>query len=588
MTTDHPPAFEATSTIELQSIADSKITGVSLYPSRAEVTRLYKFAVKTGQNQVQISGLPNLLEVESLRVEGRGAATIHDVTVSRAKEEHVQTSSPELTALLSKRERIADARSRCKKSLAALEQYLNSLTIQHLDVSKLESVMDNYDSTGEKLESKKSDLTEQLRSIDADIARARIDVPKENERLRMKAVVGVFAQTAGDVEIALIYAVPWATWTAFYDIRVDMSAKEDSITLNYRAAITQNTGESWEDVPLMLETSTPTFGIGIPRLTPWNLEIDHGLPPPTIHIKRPAMMMPVMMQAAPAPIIIQDSHRSRSHSRSRSRSRSPRAYHAPVAPAMEFRGVYVASKGNVSASFRVPGLVSIPSDGEAHNFTIVKLNLQAAMSWVCVPKLDTKAHINAKITNASEYTLLGGKASVYVDGSFISRTEVPPVSPKESFDCPLGVDPSIRITYHPVTKKLSRSGFYTKSANYVFSQRITVFNTKTIVAERVKIIDQIPMSQNSQIEVKLTNPALTLPSQSLTSSTKPPAPQVLNIARGVTAQWDGVDEPDCELESLGVDRKLNWLCSVPSQGKINLALEWEVTVSPARAKIIGL
>jgi hypothetical protein len=64
---DNPPAFEATSSIELQSIADSKITGVSVYPSRAEVTRLYKFAVRTGQNKVNISGLPNVLEVESLR-----------------------------------------------------------------------------------------------------------------------------------------------------------------------------------------------------------------------------------------------------------------------------------------------------------------------------------------------------------------------------------------------------------------------------------------------------------------------------------------------------------------------------------------
>lgn len=66
-TTDHPPAFEPTGSIELQSVADSKIIGVSLYSSRAEITRLYKFSVKTGQNQVNISGLPNVLEAESLR-----------------------------------------------------------------------------------------------------------------------------------------------------------------------------------------------------------------------------------------------------------------------------------------------------------------------------------------------------------------------------------------------------------------------------------------------------------------------------------------------------------------------------------------
>jgi hypothetical protein len=66
MTSPDPPAFEPTS-IELQSVADSKITSVSVYPTRAEVTRVYKFAVQTGQNQVYISGLPNVLEPESLR-----------------------------------------------------------------------------------------------------------------------------------------------------------------------------------------------------------------------------------------------------------------------------------------------------------------------------------------------------------------------------------------------------------------------------------------------------------------------------------------------------------------------------------------
>jgi hypothetical protein len=64
---------------------------------------------------------------------------------------------------------------------------------------------------------------------------------------------------------------------------------------------------------------------------------------------------------------------------------------------MQFRGASVSSKGNFSATFRVPGLVSIPSDGEAHNFTIVQLSLKAEMSWVCVPKADTKAHINVGI-----------------------------------------------------------------------------------------------------------------------------------------------------------------------------------------------
>ncbi|KAJ7119768.1 hypothetical protein C8R44DRAFT_737530 [Mycena epipterygia] len=591
MTTDQPPAFEPTGSIELQSVTDSKITGASLYSSRAEITRLYKFAVKTGQNQVNISGLPNILEAQSLRVEGRGAATIHDVTVSMAQREHNVTSSPELTELYDKREKTASALARCQKSIASLEKYLSSLTVEHLEASKLENVMENYDSTGEKLDARKYGLKEQLRIIDANIAleRAQIAAPQENEKLQMKAAIGVFAEAAGNVEIALIYAVPWATWTALYDIRVDMNAKDEPITLIYKAAITQDTGESWDDVPLLLETSTPTFGLGISRLPAWNLRVDYGHSEPIYYSQYSAIPAP--------PVIIQAHHsrrsRSRSHSRSRSRSHSPRPVIVP-APSMPFRTTSVTSKGNVNATFRVPGLVSIPSDGEAHNFTIVQLNLKAAMSWVSVPKIDTKAHITARITNASEYALLGGMASVYVDGSFISRSDIPPVSPQESFNCPLGVDPSIRITHHPVIKKVSRSGFYTKSVNYVFSQRITVFNTKSTTIDRLKIVGQIPTSQDAQIEVKLVNPALTVPSEAAGTkrtsmvATKNPAPQVVKIAQGVVAQWDGVDEPDCAVESLGLDGKVNWICSVPSQGKVNLSLDWEVTVSPPSLKILGL
>lgn len=108
------------------------------------------------------------------------------------------------------------------------------------------------------------------------------------------------------------------------------------------------------------------------------------------------------------------------------------------AEAMEDVGSYITSKGHLSATYRVPGLISIPADGSERTFTITQLNLDADMSWICVPKVDPKVHLNARIQNSSEYTLLPGRASIYVDGSFISRTSLKGVSPKETFDCPLG------------------------------------------------------------------------------------------------------------------------------------------------------
>jgi hypothetical protein len=58
-----------------------------------------------------------------------------------------------------------------------------------------------------------------------------------------------------------------------------------------------------------------------------------------------------------------------------------------------------------------------------------------------------------------------------------------------------------------------QSGFYTKTSNHSYAQRITVFNTKATVVEWLKIVDQMPVSEDARIAVKLMSPVLTVPSQ---------------------------------------------------------------------------
>jgi hypothetical protein len=57
----------------------------------------------------------------------------------------------------------------------------------------------------------------------------------------------------------------------------------------------------------------------------------------------------------------------------------------------------VSSTSNAGGTFQVPGLISIPSDGNYHNVTIAKLNLDAKMSWVCVPKKGAKTYMNVSL-----------------------------------------------------------------------------------------------------------------------------------------------------------------------------------------------
>ncbi|KAG6815207.1 hypothetical protein H0H93_010580, partial [Arthromyces matolae] len=321
-----PPTFHENGINSIKLVAKdmSKIVSVSVYSGRAEVTRIFKFNVKTGQNQVTIAGLPDLLDHESLsienRVEGRGSATIHDVTVSNVEPPitpPVPTTSPTLTTLLSREEKAGRALERCKKSLGALETYLSSMDVRTIDVTQIGAAVKEYDFVAEGLDDRVLELGKELRDLDEQIKEERTKLRvaarpngDETSTPTKKAVIGIFADGEGEVEIVLIYgnigshvAVNGASWTAGYDIRVDTSNTEKPVTLIYKAAIKQYTNEDWTDVPLTLETATPTYGLAVPKLNPWTLSVYRPAPPPTP--PAPVMIMqqppPIVMPAAAAP-----------------------------------------------------------------------------------------------------------------------------------------------------------------------------------------------------------------------------------------------------------------------------------------------
>ncbi|KAG8839778.1 hypothetical protein FRB91_006797, partial [Serendipita sp. 411] len=69
-----------TTTIELKA-TQSKVHAVTVFQAdRAEVSRLFKIDLKSGQNEVEISQLPTVLDEDSIRVDGVGGnAIISDV-----------------------------------------------------------------------------------------------------------------------------------------------------------------------------------------------------------------------------------------------------------------------------------------------------------------------------------------------------------------------------------------------------------------------------------------------------------------------------------------------------------------------------
>lgn len=177
---------------------------------------------------------------------------------------------------------------------------------------------------------------------------------------------------------------------------------------------------------------------------------------------------------------------------------------------------------------------------------------------------------------------------------------------------PCSLDPAIKVTYHPQTKKHSQSGLINKTDVYLYTQRITVHNTKNIDVSNVKLLDHIPISEDVNVNVKLISPALQLPGSgdggsirsskgfslsgsksgdgsSSASSTTKKIPAPVKMSNEVMAKWDdgNEEEENIDVGSLGKDGKVRFVCALPAQAKTNITMQWEVT-APAKTHIYGL
>jgi Domain of unknown function (DUF4139) len=346
------------------------------------------------------------------RVEGRGDATIHDVTQTSKREVLEPRDSPKAPELATQHLSLNQALQRANTQLDALRNYLGQVNAQYTSVQQFRDTLDLYEEEAEKLQHRMTEIQSKLGQVEKAQREEEQLNPRVPNRVVYGASIGIFVPEAATLEIILTYGTPPvflprkirysepylavynATWFALYDVRVSMSKTNKPVELIYKAAIRQSTGESWDDVPITLETANPTENATVPTLDPWRVSVYTPEWRPT-SVRSPSRTY------------------VRSRGRSRSRSRSPR-YSRRRARSMSLSGdefiepsrmqvttTSVVSQGHTTATFRVPGRTTIPSDGEVHSVTIAKLNLDAVLEWVTVPKKDARVHLKVRYSSVN-------------------------------------------------------------------------------------------------------------------------------------------------------------------------------------------
>src|SRR6266545_2133287 len=264
-------------TDEPETVLDAPVAAVTVYTDGARVTRRGALRLPAGEQRVVVDRLPLGLHPDSVRVSGRGPATVLGVDLVRR---HHARTPDEAAAALEQRRRAADGalaeltdadavQQERADFLAALSRragrtYADALASGGVLPADLAAFTEALAEQASDVRTRRRALAErrdQLRDEVAAITRQMSGIQAQRDPDRMAAVVSldVSAEAEAEVELELTYVVDGAGWQPTYDIRLD----SDRLALTWYALVSQRTGEDWPECELLLSTARPSGAVTV-------------------------------------------------------------------------------------------------------------------------------------------------------------------------------------------------------------------------------------------------------------------------------------------------------------------------------------
>ncbi|TCC24451.1 mucoidy inhibitor MuiA family protein [Kribbella sindirgiensis] len=466
-------------------VVEAPVVAVTVYPDRARVTRRGRITVPGGDQVVYVEPLPLLLEEDSVRVSGRGPATVLGVDV--ATRYHAQTPD-DAVAELRRAQRAAQdeiaALTDANDVQVQLETFLAQLakraggsfarTLASGDPgAELGGFTESLAGRLSAVRATRRELTVQRREVEERLAAVgrRLAALKEKKGPdRHAAAVSLALESEAEVEIELSYVVPGASWTSTYDVRL----KGDRLTLSWYGLITQYTGEDWPECDLTLSTARPTVTAKVPELDAWYLDRAHPHPP-----------MPVAAAAAPQ----------------YSGTVTPQSAFAESLQRADFVDLdATVEQGVTAATYTPPRPVAVPADGATHRATIAAIELDADLDYITAPVRSTDVHLRATVVNSSVHTLPAGKAAVFHEADFVGSAALPLWAPGEDVELALGLDDRIRVERKLVRRDATKATLGSTRRRQVEYE--TTIENHTPRTARITVLDQFPVARDHEITVK--------------------------------------------------------------------------------------
>jgi len=467
----------------------SEVNSVTVYLSGAEINRRGSANLSAGTMDVVFINLPVNLNQQTINVSADSKLIIQSIQYKlnymQSSEMNAETKKwkdsldvvnkllaqvQDKKDILIKETQLLDANQKVAgqnsgMNFETMKQY-HDYYIQMITQSKGKLRVE--EETEIKLNEIKKRLTQQLEDYQTKLSQPKGEI-----------WVSVYTDNPLTTKFNLNYFVYDAGWIPEYDLRSENI--KSNVKIAYKANLWQNTNEDWTKVKLKLSTGNPTLGAVGPVFSTWYMDYYYG----NTSYKRSEEMSTMA-----APPVASGKNVDAADGSINNKSQTNADY-------------TVVSNTQFTAEFDISIPYTIPSDGKPHLVNIQNYELSSDYEYYTIPKWDNDVFLTARLSGWEKLNLLPGNANIFFEGSYVGQSYIDMNNTQDTLDISLGRDKKIIVKREKV-KDFTQKRVIGSSFKQTVAYEISIRNTKAEPVT-VKIIDQYPISGNSEIEVILEN-----------------------------------------------------------------------------------
>ncbi len=258
---------------------NAPIQKVTVFTSGAQIEHSRQITLSAGKQVVVFEKLTDFVDPNSIQLKSSENATILSVR-TRKNFDEVAIAKKDVDELNAKRKKLDSEERKLRDEYTVLlydEQLLlknNDLGSQQqpVKITELKEASTFYHSKMTEIQLRKSQLEDEIETVIRKINQieqeinTRRGLPVKNYT---EVEVELDVTKSGATQFVFSYITPNASWKPYYDMR--SNGVGQPVLLEAKGLVTQNTGEDWKNINLVLSTNDPYDNTLEPTLDPWYL-----------------------------------------------------------------------------------------------------------------------------------------------------------------------------------------------------------------------------------------------------------------------------------------------------------------------------